>query len=603
MIKRLLCVLALMVSPAVTEPASVLADDWVKVQRSLATSDRDEFADRMRQLRERAVEFQAHRLTPYAEGLVTWASGHPDALGGLAVRSARELDPELPSSYFLIARWQGKRGDVIGAIRSYIAGWWAMFLFEPSRTMLAAAAVPWLLLALGWALLLAVAVQALIYLPRVAHDAIELSKLVFRPANALALAGAVLVLPLFGGLGPIWLLIYLFVLGWAYMKPGQRFAAAVSCALLALVVPGLAVWEQTMMRWPSLEARIGSMLDERRLDFPSLRELAAAEDQLEANAAYHVLLGELHRMHGDIDEARIEFQRAAVEAPEDSEPKVFLGNLALEDGDVQLAIQLYTEAIEDDPGIALAHRNLAVAYDQSRRFQDGDAARSAAKEIAGDKWQELGIPGRDPRVRYPVLDRRDVDELARSAPTAFRLSTRRGASLNSFVEALFSPTSVVFWLLGLVGIVVLALRQQWMWTAQRCSKCGKTFCPRCKTSTESDNLCSQCISVFLKRDVVAADLQIAKQERVRRWTIWSLAMRRVAGVLVPGSHDVIDGRPWIGVAAGTFAWTFLFGAVWWVPMVMPSIEPFAAIRPIQVFLGVGFVLLWLRSIVGAWQES
>jgi tetratricopeptide (TPR) repeat protein len=603
MIRRWLCLLAVVVAPVAGEPASVLSDDWVKVQRSLATSDREEFADRMRQLRERAVELQARRLTPYAEGLVTWASGHPDALGGLAVRSARELDPELPSSYFLVARWQWKRGDAIGAIRSYIAGWWAMFLFEPSRTMLGAAAVPWLLLALGWAVLLAVLVQTLQFLPRVGHDAVELSRLVFRPVNALALAAAVLVLPLFGGLGPIWLLVYLFVLGWAYMKPGQRLSAALSCALLASIVPGLASWEQVMMRWPSLESRIASMLDERRIDFPSLRELATLEEDFESSASYHIVLGELHRMHGDVDEARIEFQRAAVADADDPRSRVFLGNMALEDGDVQLAIQLYNDAIEDDSTDALAHRNLAVAYDQSRRFQDGDAARTAAKEIAGAGWQLLGIPGRDPRVRYPALGRRDVEGLAAEAPADVRLSARRGFLLSSVVEGLFSPASAVFWLLGLVGIVVQAVRHQWMWTAQRCSKCGKTYCPKCKTSTESDSLCSQCISVFLKRDVVAAELQAAKQARVRRWGIWSSAMRRVAGVLIPGSHDLIDGRPWLGIATGALAWTFLFGALVWAPMVMPSIEPLAAVRPIQVLLGLGFLALWLRGVIGAWQES
>jgi hypothetical protein len=126
MIRRLLCVLAVVLVPASGQSASALADDWVKVQRALAVSDREEFSERVRQLQARAADCQALRLTPYAEGLVTWASRHPDALGALAVRAARELDPELPSSYFLVARWQWQRAASSG--RAFVlAGWWALF--------------------------------------------------------------------------------------------------------------------------------------------------------------------------------------------------------------------------------------------------------------------------------------------------------------------------------------------------------------------------------------------------------------------------------------------------------------------------------------------
>ena len=601
MIRRLLCVLAVVLVPVSGQSASALADDWVKVQRALAVSDREEFSERVHQLQARAGDCQALRLTPYAEGLVTWASRHPDALGALAVRAARELDPELPSSYFLVARWQWQRGSVIGAARSYLAGWWALFLFEPSRAMLGAAAAGWVLLSLGWAILLAVLAQTVTFLPRVAHDAVELARLVLRPANAIVLAIAVLVLPLFGGLGPTWLLMYLFALSWAYMAGSQRVAAVVSCAVLAVVVPLLAAWQQATLRWPVLETRVASMLDERRIDFPTLHELGDLDGALGADVSFRVLLGELHRMHGDFDQARIEFQRAILADAGDPIPRVFLGNLALEDGDVQLAIQMYNDAIQSDPRDALAHRNLSFAYDQARRFKDGDAARTTAKEIAGAGWQELGIPGRDARIRYPRLGREDVEALMARVPAESSVATRMASARDRLVQALFSPTSLVFWLCGLLGIVVLLIRTGRMWTAQRCTKCGKTFCAKCKTATESDALCSQCISVFLKRDVVAVDQQLAKQARIRRWDIVATTSRRAAGVLIPGSHDLADGRPWLGLATGVLAWLCLLGALAWAPRVLPSVEPFATVVPVQVALGLGFLALWLRSIVGAWQ--
>ncbi len=600
MIRRLLCLLALALAPAVGEAASALADDWVKVQQALAAGDREDVSDRIRQLQTRASECQALRLTPYAEALVTWASRHPDPLGALAVRSARELDPELPSSYFLFARWQWQRRDLFGAAHSYIAGWWALFLFEPTRAMLGAATVEWVVLALAWALLLAALAQTLTFITRIAHDAMELARLVLRPANAVVLAAAILVLPLFGGRGPIWLLMYLFALSFVYMALGQRIAAVLTCVVLALVVPALTVWQYSMLRWPPLPTRLASMLEERRIDFPSLHELGDLGGELGGDVAYHVLYGELQRMHGDVDQARIEFQKAIRAAARDSGPRVFLGNVALEDGDVQLAIQLYNDAIQNDPRDALAHRNLSFAYDQARRFKDGDAARRTAKEIAGVGWQDLGIPGRDPRIRYPRLGREDIGAALARLPSETGAPTWLASAEDHLVRALFSPMSMVFWLCGILGLVVLAVRGRWMWTAQRCSRCGKTFCVKCKTATESDALCSQCISVFLKRDLVAIDQQLAKQARVRRWDIVSTASRRVASALIPGSPDLAERRPWLGLATGALAWICLLGAVVWAPWALPSVDPYLAIAPVQLILGAGFLALWLRSVVGAW---
>jgi len=51
------------------------------------------------------------------------------------------------------------------------------------------------------------------------------------------------------------------------------------------------------------------------------------------------------RMHGDPSAAHLAFQQAALADPGDPLPLVFLGNLAMEDGDVPRAIQQYTAAV------------------------------------------------------------------------------------------------------------------------------------------------------------------------------------------------------------------------------------------------------------------
>lgn len=603
MIRRLLCLAVMLCATGGAESASDLADDWIKVQQALVIQDREEFSERAQQLQTRARELQARRLTPYAEGLVLWARNNPGDFAWTVAAKAREFDPELPSTYFLAARWRWESRDYLRAFTSYLAGWWVSFHFEPTRWMLAAASVGWLVLTLGWALFLAVIYQDLVYLPRIAHDGWELGRLVFSSPNAAVFAVAILLAPLLVGLGPMWLVAYIFCLSWAYMGVNQRVAAVVTCLLLALIMPSVAVWQDAMLRWPSLQDRMVNLFEERRIDFPTLREVAELEPQMKSESSFHVLFGELSRMHGEADVARVEFQRASLAGDGNVVSLIFLGNMSLEDGDVQLAIQQYNQAIEKDPSAALAYRNLSFAYDQSRRFQDGDAARNTAKQIAGEGWEGLGIPGRDPRIRYPRLGRDDVAAMIAAAPPDVRLKPGARGSVDQFVDQLKTPESFIFLVAGLLGVVVLLVRSQWMWTAHMCSKCGRLFCPRCKTATESDALCSQCISVFLKRDVMAQDQQAAKQVGIRRWQIASAAIRRVAGVLIPGSHDLLGGHPWLGLITGFFAWLLLSGAVIWVPMVIPEVEPLASILPLQVILGIGFLALWLRSVLGAWERS
>ncbi len=603
MIRRLLCFVVVLCAAGVTESASDLSDDWIKVQQALVIQDREEFTERAQQLQTRARELQARRLTPYAEGLVLWARDNPGELAWTVAARARDFDPELPSTYFLAAGWQWESRNYVQSIRSYLAGWWVSFLFEPTRWMLAASSVGWILLALGWALLLAVIFQDLVYLPRNAHDAWELGRLVFSSPNAVVLAVAIVLAPLFAGLGPIWVVAYIFGLSWTYMGINTRGAAAVTCILLALVTPTLALWQDAMLRWPSLQDRMVNLLEERRIDFPTLREVAELEPQMEGESSFHVLLGELYRMHGEADAARVEFQRANLVGDGDGVSLVFLANMSLEDGDIQLAIQQYNEAIELDPSAALAFRNLSFAYDQSRRFQDGDAARNTAKQIAGEDWETLGITGRDPRIRYPRFGRKEVEEMIAAASPDVRLTSGPRGSVDRFVNQLKTPESFVFLFALMFGAVILLVRTKWMWSATMCAKCGKVYCPRCKTATESDTLCSQCISVFLKRDVVARDQQSAKQAGIRRWETVSAAFRRTAGMLVPGSHDLLNGHPWLGLTTGFFAWLLLSGAVLWVPMVIPEVEPLANTLPLQIAFAIGALALWFRSILGAWKRS
>jgi hypothetical protein len=224
-----------------------------------------------------------------------------------------------------------------------------------------------------------------------------------------------------------------------------------------------------------------------------------------------------------------------------------------------------------------------------------------SRKISGGK-EVLGIRSRDPRIQYPRLGADDVARIVATSGSEALVERPSPALGRHPIQAFMEPTSRVFWVMTVFGLLVLVLRTRWMWTAQTCTKCGKVFCPRCKTATESSSYCSQCISVFLKRDVVSIEQQSAKLDQIRRWSTWSTVGRRVASFLAPGSQHLLEDHAWLGLIVGVIAWTCLFGALIWAPLTLPVVDPLVAIWPEQAFLGLVFLAFWLRSIAVAWHR-
>jgi TM2 domain-containing membrane protein YozV len=272
--------------------------------------------------------------------------------------------------------------------------------------------------------------------------------------------------------------------------------------------------------------------------------------------------------------ARTEYQKATLLDPDSARPLVF---------------------------VAFAYHNLSLAFDLSRRFQEGDEARARAREIAGRGVADDGLRGLDPRVRYPRLGSIDVTDLVEGlSADQVALGGRYSPSLGP-VKQLGSRISIVFLVGAFLGLTVLLIRLQIYPPSKECSKCGKVY--RLESGFgESTVHCSQCVSVFMKREVVSIEQQTAKMDQIRRWEGWSSLVRRIAGFLVPGSHFMLDGRVIWGFLTGFLAWFFLIGALVLVPLFVPRIEPLAEFHSVQTAFLVLFGLIILRSGVSAWSR-
>ena len=593
---------ALLVAALASMPVQAnLLDTWQEVQASLVTGDDEGLEEALNLLQDQADELEVLRMTAFAAALVTWAETHPGSMGEAVLQAAKQLDSKYPTAYFLDARWSWEKGARIAAAQEYAKGWVSLFQYSPSRRTVAAWLIMWTLFSVAVGVVTMIVVVTARNLRGMIFDARDLGGRLFRSANAWVFAFVILLLPVFAGLGPIWLTIYLFVLSWIYLSQKLRIWAFVACLTLAFVPPAFVWVQQRLLRGDQLMGRVATVLDERQADFSTLREFSELETDLEDVPDYHILLGELLRMHGEPGMAKLQFQKATLLDPGSARLLVFVANLSLEEGNIQRAIQFYNQALEIDARNAFAYHNLSLGFDLTRRFQEGDAARAKARELGGRGVADNGLRGLDPRIRYPRLGRKDVERLvSQLSPEQKALVGVRPVSMEP-LKLLVSRLSIVFLVGAFLGLAVLLIRLRFFSAARECSKCGKVY--RLEAGYgESTVYCSQCVSVFMKRDVVSIEQQTAKLNQIRRWEGWTLTLRRLTGFLVPGSADILDGRVIRGFATAFLAWFAVTGAVVWIPLFVPRIEPLAAIPQIQIVFIVVFALLMLKSGITAWSR-
>jgi tetratricopeptide (TPR) repeat protein len=84
--------------------------------------------------------------------------------------------------------------------------------------------------------------------------------------------------------------------------------------------------------------------------------------------------------HGDAQRARALAERAAQQAPKDARPRVTLGNVLWDLGDLQAAQRAYSEALALNPDDVNAHYNLALLYEALGKV---DAAVAELRRVVG----------------------------------------------------------------------------------------------------------------------------------------------------------------------------------------------------------------------------
>jgi tetratricopeptide (TPR) repeat protein len=403
-----------------------------------------------------------------------------------------------------------------------------------------------------------------------------------------------LFLPLFLWLGPMWLLLYWFVVCFGYANGVERVAAILLLILVALV-PIALDWTADRVAGvdsPVVSAAVSS--SNQAYQPEALRRLQEMLVFVPDQPALQVLTGNLLNFEGSEDQAETYYRRAIQLNPNYAGALVNLGNLLFLKNEFPAAINSYEKAERADPKLAIAYYNHSVAASEIYKYDlQGEMLDKARKADRSFVERLAANPPPQKIVMY-------------SPAVAEAWKIRKTISKQQAVRALFGNYSTFDPLktalnpltLGAVSALLLALI---VWLVRRrngfanaCIKCGRTFCYRCKSARESSTYCTQCIHIYLKRDGVSIDTKRQKLEEVTEHQGAMQIRNRIFATFIPGSAQMMEGRTVTG-AIGVFLFAAVVAIAIFVGRLAPALGPVADVA--QLFLRVAAivvaVILWL----------
>lgn len=571
-------------------------DIWPQATAAAREGDFDTATKKKNELLAAARTYGIRTFPSYAAGASAWASmatKEQTQLASWAENAARELDGRSPAVAFseadrtkLAKGWGSAIPLALQGFPRLLGNYRTTVLSRADLLIVAAGAIAITAIILALALFIR-------YGRSMAHDFRERLSTLFTGGSVSVLAFTLLFLPLFVWLGPTWLAFYWFAIFFGYAEWPERAAIIVLLILVALlpIAVDLASHRIAGVDSPVVAAAISSADQAYQPD--ALRRLEELIAVVPDDATLHVLMGNLLAFEGLDDQANVHYRRAVQLRPRYAGAHVNLGNLLFLNNEFQAAMTAYEKAEAHDPSLATAFYNHSVAAGETYRFDL--QAQMLEKARAADR-AFVERTTRNPPPQKIVMYKPSVDE---AWEVSERMAARPAAramfgNYSSFdpLRSASNPISIGA-LLSLLLAVLLYLLRRANGYANACIKCGRTFCPRCKSARESTTYCTQCIHIYLKRDGVSLDTKRQKLEEVSDHQSGMTIRNRLFATFLPGSAQMLEGRTTRGVIGVFLFALFVFMAVL-VGRLGPALGPSAEVAQMLVRVAsiVLAVLMW-----------
>ncbi|PYQ30432.1 MAG: hypothetical protein DMF56_06365 [Acidobacteria bacterium] len=507
-----------------------------------------------------------------ASGLSGAAAKQQPEVSRWAAQVADQLDGRSPAVAFSEADQAASRNEWGKALKFAMQGYTRVFGDYRARVLSRADFLLMAVLAIAiTAVVLSVALL-LRYGRAMAHDFREMLGRRLHGGSVSVLAFALLFLPVFLWLGPAWLLMYWLAIAFGYASIGERVAIVLVLILVAFapIAIDTAANRVAGVDSPAVTAAISSATQSYEPD--ALRRLEELLTVVPNNATLHLLIGNLLVFEGADDQAALHYRRAAELRANYAGAHVNLGNLHFADNELQAAMTEYEQAERADSRLAIAFFNHSVAAGDLYKFDLQKEMLGRARAIDADYVENVTrnktqkVVYYDPSIAEAWAISRDIVDTAPQARSLFGNYAAFDLSRSAT-----NPITIAALLALLLAVVVWGLRRR-IGFANACIKCGRTFCPRCKSARESATYCTQCIHIYLKRDGVSLDTKRQKLEEVTSYQSGMARRNRVFATFLPGSAQIMEGRTVSGII-GIFLFALFIGVAVFVGRLAPAIGP------------------------------
>ena len=550
-------------------------DLWPQATSAIDNGDIDTATKKANELSDLGKSYGIKNFPLYAESAAALsrqaAKRGNRAAADWASKIADQLDPNDPAVLFSKADAASEQKNWAKAIPTALRGFSDVFKKYRARMLSRSDFLIVITVALALTAIIFAIALFVRYGRSMAHDFREILGQRTRGGKVTVLAFALLFLPLFVWLGPMWLLFYWFVIFFSYAGAGER----VLILVLALVIAAAPIVLDLNAHWiagvdgPIVLSAIASQ--EQSYYPEALRRLQDVVNVSPNNATVQLLLGNLLLQEGNDPEAAAHYNQS-LQIRDSAGAHVNLGNLHFLDNDFGAAINEYQRAEQLDPHLAIAFYNHSIASGETYKFDEQAQRLDQAKRIDRNMIEHIMS---NPPAQKVVMYRPPISEAWDVSSRIAKTGAARALFGNySFFDPRISARNpiTIGGALALILAPLIFVKRRRHGFAGPCIKCGRTFCPRCKSARESTTYCTQCIHIYLKRDGVSVATKRSKLDEVGQHQSGMLRRNKLVATLLPGSAQLLEGHTIIGTI-GLFIFFFALCLALLVGRLAPVLAP------------------------------
>jgi tetratricopeptide (TPR) repeat protein len=604
-----LLVSALLVSMAAAgahAEQSAPRDVWPQATGAARDGDVDNAKKKTNELLDTGRAYGLKRYPVYASAAAGYArqvaAESKKDVSDWADQAAAQLDSKTPAVAFSDADMAAERNQWARAIPAAMRG--MVLMFSNYRTNVLSRSDLAIVVSLAIALTAVIFAIALFlrYGRSMAHDFREMLSRRFRGGSVSVLAFALLFLPIFLWLGPMWLIFYWFAIFFGYANARERILIILLGLLIAAlpIAVDFAATDAAIVESPVVISAISSA--EQSYHPEALRRIQDLVAIVPDDPTLQILLGNMLMFEGNEAQAADHYRRA-IQIDDAAGAHVNLGNLHFLQNDYGAASTEYLAAQKRDPNMAIAFYNDSLANGAMSRFDEQGQQFEHAKKLDKDQIEQLS---QNPPEQKVAMYRPRMSQAWQVASTIARKGVARSQFGNyAYFDPLASALNPVT--LGSLAAVLFAVT---LWVVRRgtgfagsCIKCGRTFCHRCKSARESATYCTQCIHIYLKRDGVALATKRAKLDEVSDHFSGMQRRNKLFATFLPGSAQILEGRTQVGILGMLAFFGFVSTAIF-TGRLAPALGPVAntaqmAVRIVAIVLAA---MLWFFLSVPVYRR-